>query len=192
MQKVVRWICVRAPPTRLPGRMPVARMPSRLSQVVQRIAVTMRRASSCRSKGRLRQGSRTVLCPAMDRRHKCRVGENLSSNRTLLVSLRCVAMDGSTSALAGTPLCSRSLSVRTTGARRHTSLSMINPSAVAGVLASCLATKVRYLLTRSSKKLLRPDTSGRYKRPRRRQIVNVIHSNDWLLATGVRVPSLLD
>ena len=86
-----------------------------------------------------------------------RVGKYFTSNRILLVSLRCMAMDATTSALAGAPLCSKSLSARTTKARRHTSRSMMKPSAV----GSCRAAKVRYLLTRSNRKLLRPDTSGR-------------------------------
>ena len=135
-----------------PGSSPIARMDSALAQVVQWSARRRRMASSCRIKGRWRVGSRTAVWPAMARMHNPRVGECLISKRALLCVLTKSATAASASAVTDRPSRTRFRRARIRCVRLAMLSSRTKPLTVAGVLGSCLVTKVRYLLS--------PETSG--------------------------------
>ena len=142
-------------------------------QVVQWSARRRRMASSCRIKGRWRVGSRTAVWPAMARTHNPRVGECLISKRALLCTKSATA--ASASAVTDRP--------RIRCVRLAMLSSRTKPSTVAGVLGSCLVTKVRYLLTRVMISAGSPETSGHCARAAegRPSISLTVMSNEGLV-----------
>ena len=151
-------------------------MDSALAQVVQWSARRRRMASSCRIKGRWRVGSRTAVWPAMAQMHN--VGECLISKRALLCVLTKSATAARVSAVTDRPSRARFRRARIRCARLAMLSSRTKPSTVAGVLGSCLVTKVRYLLTRVMISAGIPETSGHWARAARRQTLNITDRNE--------------
>ena len=110
--------------------------------------------------GRWRVGSRTAVWPAMARMHNPRVGECLISKRALLCVLTKSATAASASAVTDMPSRTRFRRARIRCVRLAMLSSRTKPSTVAGVLGSCLVTKVRYLLARVMVSAGSTETSG--------------------------------
>ena len=100
------------------------------------------------------------MWPAMARMHNSRVGECLISKRALLCVLTKSATAARVSAETDRPSRARFRRARIRCARLAMLSSRTKPSTVAGVLGSCLVTKVRYLLTRVRMSAGSPETSG--------------------------------
>ena len=100
------------------------------------------------------------MWPAMARMHNPRVGECLISKRALLCALTKSATAASASAVTDRPSRTRFRRARIKCVRLAMLFSRTKPSTVAGVLGSCLVTKVRYLLTRMMVSARSPETSG--------------------------------